>query len=276
MQQASSAKTLEQIRTSARRRLIGAIILVVLAIAILPWILESKPRGSQNSQTEVRVSTAPITPPPLPLPPVSPPSVEITSPTLPVLPGNDGGISAPPTTTGTDNPFFVVEGTTNSPPPIEPGVTMPGSVLGEGSHAQQTSEGYAIRPSSRPIVSSKLRPGEVAPVSTAMSDAVRAAQLLGEPIPPAIRPVATTSATATASASQRFVIQVGAYSDIAKANEVRAKLTMAGFTSYTEVANTNTGKVTRVRVGPVNGRAKADEMAKKIEALGFAVSILPT
>lgn len=274
MQQAPSAKTLEQIRTNARRRLIGAIILVVLAIAILPWVLETKPR---ESETQVQVNTTAMTTPPAHVT-TTPPPLPVAIPPVDsapvVMPPPDMTVSVPPATVESNNPFFVVEGTTEGQT-LEPGITLSGTELGEGAPAQRTSEGYAIRPSGRLVIASKLKPGETAPASSLVSDAARAAALLGEPLPAATRPPATTGGTQTASAAQKFVIQVGAYSDVTKVNEVRAKLTMAGYSSYTEEANTNAGRVTRVRIGPVNGRASADEMAKKIGALGLPVSILP-
>ena len=292
MQQTPSAKSLEQIRTNARRRLIGAIILVVLAIAILPWILENKPR---ESQTEVPVNTAVTTAPPAVVtpsqsfPPMVPPA-ESGPPALPLPQPDQGGGDIPPvpsspsglpTTVSPDHPFFVVEGTVpgNASPDaaytIDPLGGAPDIGVSEGSHAQQTNEGYAIRPANRQTIASKLKPGEVAPTTASANDGARAAALLGEPAPAATRPPATGNGAQTAAASQKFVIQVGAYSDAAKVNEVQAKLTMAGFTSYTEEASTNIGRVTRVRIGPVNGRANADEMARKIGALGLPVSILP-
>lgn len=73
---------------------------------------------------------------------------------------------------------------------------------------------------------------------------------------------------------QRFVVQVGAFADEAKAREVRAKLEKAGFKTYTHVAETKEGKRTRVRVGPFASREEADKAASKIKPLQLQPQIL--
>lgn len=284
-QQAPSAKTLEQIRTSARRRLIGAIILVLLAVLILPWILESTPR---DSQTEVEINTGAVVTPNNTVNTVAvtqPNATTVESVGFSPFPSTNEpvGLSpdelhtvvvpAPSTTVRADNPLFVVEGQEENYA-IEPavvGTVTTGSIIAEGNPVQHTNDGYSIRPTNKPIIASKRKPGETITTAVVTSDAARAAALLGEPV----STVRTPTATTTAELSQKFIIQVGAYSDAVKVNEVRAKLTMAGYTTYTEEASTNTGKMTRVRIGPINGRATADEMAKKIANLGLPVSVLP-
>ena len=72
----------------------------------------------------------------------------------------------------------------------------------------------------------------------------------------------------------RFVVQVGAFSDEAKARDVRAKLEKAGFKTYTHVADTKEGKRTRVRVGPFGTRDEADKVAQKIKQLQLQPAVL--
>ena len=72
----------------------------------------------------------------------------------------------------------------------------------------------------------------------------------------------------------RFVVQVGAYSDIAQAQDARDKLEGSGLTTFTQVAQTADGKRIRVRVGPFELRGDAAKAAEKIRALGFPAAIL--
>ncbi len=75
-------------------------------------------------------------------------------------------------------------------------------------------------------------------------------------------------------ASPRFVVQVGAFTDDAKARDVRAKLDKAGFKTYTHVAETKEGPRTRVRVGPFTSRDEADKAARKIKQLQMQPQVL--
>ena len=71
-----------------------------------------------------------------------------------------------------------------------------------------------------------------------------------------------------------MIVQVGAFADTAKANEVRSKLERAGLKTYTHVIETKDGKRTRVRVGPYEQRSEAEAAAARIKGLGLAASIL--
>ena len=57
----------------------------------------------------------------------------------------------------------------------------------------------------------------------------------------------------------RFVVQVGAFADAAKAREARAKVERAGLKTYTHVAETKDGKRIRVRVGPFDTRGRGGQ-----------------
>ena len=70
-----------------------------------------------------------------------------------------------------------------------------------------------------------------------------------------------------AAKPERFVVQVGAYSEAAKLREVRQKLEKAGLKTYTQVVDTKDGKRTRVRVGPFGSTAEADKVAARIKGL---------
>jgi len=72
----------------------------------------------------------------------------------------------------------------------------------------------------------------------------------------------------------RSVVQVGAYADLAKAKEVRAKLESAGFKTYTQEIDTKDGKRIRVRVGPFATKEEADKTAEKIRKLNLQPPVL--
>jgi DedD protein len=72
----------------------------------------------------------------------------------------------------------------------------------------------------------------------------------------------------------RFVVQVGAFSDVLKAREARVKLEKAGLKTYTQVVTPKEGKRIRVRVGPFENKAEADKVAEKIKKLDLPASVL--
>lgn len=81
-------------------------------------------------------------------------------------------------------------------------------------------------------------------------------------------------ATQEPVAAGRFVVQVGAFADPARAREVRLKLERAGLKTYTHVAETKDGPRTRVRVGPFASKAEAEKTAEKIKKLNLPAGIL--
>jgi len=74
--------------------------------------------------------------------------------------------------------------------------------------------------------------------------------------------------------ASRYVVQVGAFADAARAQEVRLKVERAGLKTYTHVADTKEGRRTRVRVGPFATKAEADRAAEKIRRLELPATIL--
>lgn len=79
---------------------------------------------------------------------------------------------------------------------------------------------------------------------------------------------------APAAKEGRIVVQVGAFADAVKAREARQKLESAGLKTYTQVAETDSGKRIRVRVGPFGSRAEAEKAASKIKSLDLPAAIL--
>ena len=72
----------------------------------------------------------------------------------------------------------------------------------------------------------------------------------------------------------RFVVQVGAFAEAARAREVRLKVEHAGLKTYTQVAQTKDGQRIRVRVGPFATKPEAEKAAAKIKKLDLPVTLL--
>ncbi|MBE0474685.1 SPOR domain-containing protein [Rhodoferax sp.] len=77
-----------------------------------------------------------------------------------------------------------------------------------------------------------------------------------------------------AVADGRFVVQIGAFADAARAREVRMKVESAGLKTYTQVVETKDGKRIRVRVGPFSTKGEAEKAAEKIKKLNLPAVLL--
>jgi DedD protein len=118
-----------------------------------------------------------------------------------------------------------------------------------------------------------------APVAVApQAAASKPAATRPEPVPtktvPAKAEPESRSKVAVADADGRFVVQVGAFSDVGKARETRQRVEKAGLKTYTHVAETKDGRRIRVRVGPFATRAEADKAAGRIKELDLPAAVL--
>jgi len=123
-----------------------------------------------------------------------------------------------------------------------------------------------------PLASPSAKPAEKAPVKVEAkpeptpaktNDAARAQSLLEG------KAAETPAADAT-----RYTVQIGAFADVLKAREARAKLEKAGIKTYTQVVTGSEGRRIRVRVGPVQGKEAANKMAEKIRKLDLPAAVL--
>jgi DedD protein len=119
------------------------------------------------------------------------------------------------------------------------------------------------KPVEKPVEKPKEKTSE--PVKAKVDEAAKAQALL-EGKEADSKPAASTAI--------RFIVQVGAYTDAVKMQEVRSKLEKAGLKTYTQVITAPEGKRTRVRVGPFETRTDVDKVAEKIKKLDLPAAIL--
>jgi len=204
----SDADNLE-IKKRARRRLVGAAALALLAAIVLPMAMDQEP---QLSSQDIQISI--------------PDRDATASQARPIAPSQPAVASEPDV----------------APAPVEqpPGNSPPPAVAATSPVPAPVAEAPAAVP--KPTASPS-REEEAARVKALLS---------GAAVPAAV------------ASSESFVIQIGAFSDEAKASALAAELKKKGFAAYTEKA----GKVTRVRVGPVPARSDAEKLAAKLRSQG--------
>ena len=74
----------------------------------------------------------------------------------------------------------------------------------------------------------------------------------------------------SAAGNERFIVQIGAFAEVSKANEIKGKL---GSGAFTQTVETKDGKRTRVRMGPFKSREEADKAAARAKGLGLPASV---
>ncbi len=88
-----------------------------------------------------------------------------------------------------------------------------------------------------------------------------------EPAAPKPAPAKPAPAPApVAAADTGFAVQLGAFRDSADAEALRARVRAAGFSTFTEQVQTDAGRLTRVLVGPAMDRAAAEQLQAQVKA----------
>lgn len=287
---AEPGDAVQQARTRARRRLIGAVVLLVIGVIGFPLVFETRPRPIPiDIPIEIpRKDTAPA----LVMPPVRPVdrSGALPPPTAAaeVVPEsrNDAGreVSGAAVPIGPGGPPRM-----GSLSPT-PGAHMASASAAHGLEAPRLSASAAARsavaePVRKPLTSASGVAADAARKSAASANALPA------PRKPAAASAsvdgarakalldassAATSDTARGAAldSTRFVVQVGAFAEAVAARETRVRAEKLGLKTYTQVAQTPTGSRIRVRIGPFVNRAEADAALAKARAAGLSAVVL--
>ena len=231
-------------RSQARRRLVGAVVLLAIGIVGFPILFETQPRPLPLDTPIETAARAPAeAAPPLPATPVN------ARPQLvPTVPADAGVEPVPEPASAASAPL-----PTTAPTPSSMPSTTPAPTLASRPAAPQVG---VVQPAAD-------QPAPVASVAT-------------PPAPPAApaAPAAASAAAPAASSAGRFVVQVGAYSDAAMLREARGKVEKLGLKTYTQVIDNDAGKRTRVRIGPFATREEADAAAAKVKRTGLPANIL--
>lgn len=146
-----------------------------------------------------------------------------------------------------------------------------GAVLSEPS---APSTPASAPPASTEPSSPPEPPQPAPPPPVAEAPAAPPPVLAPAPAAEAARPAPAPAATEDDDKPLRLVVQVGAFAENARAQEVRRTIERAGMKTYTHVAETAQGRRIRVRLGPFSSRAEAERAAARVKALGFPAAIL--
>ena len=304
-----SAGQVESVRVRARRRLIGAAVLVLAAVVGLPMLFESKPRPlAVDTPIEV---TRPDGLPAVTVPPprsavggepagVTPrPGPAASEPIITESQAEAGReVVRPPTGTVPDGmrPISPSEVTRHAEPPrdLPPSERPPEPKVADPKAKPASAKPEASKPERHPEPKPKDK-GDSGRRET--SDAARAKALLEgqDEAPVKLAKSGKSDSKADgkteksdkkhetkaephadkAATGGRFVIQVGAFSQSSSAEAAIAQVGKLGLKAYAQEVDTASGKRTRVRLGPFASREEADRAAARLKAGGQAAAVLP-
>jgi len=220
----------QDFKRRARRRLIGAIALVLFLVIVPPWIMEREPKPSVSGLSVEIPSQDAKRPPPRVSPAAKPDEKPAAPPEKPAKSEERAGDAGAP----------------------EPRRTAPESAEPEPAKPRPEAPARTEKPAEKPV-----KPPEAGAATAAKpaardtarkSDAERAEALLaGAP-------------------SATYVVPVGTYASGEGVKQVQARLSGIGIKSYTEAAGNGQ---TRVRAGPFASREAADRARDKLAGAGF-------
>lgn len=228
------SEDLLQLKKRARRRLVGAIALVLFALIVLWTALDSTPPTNIAGGNNIEIISS--------SPALLEPSVVTAAPEI-------ASIAA-----------------ASEIPELAPEVTQaltpsPVPQYRSASEAQTVLPGKLVTHQKKVVVTPVPTPKPTPTIKPTSAPAVDPLRIL--------EGLDGTPAAAANTADKRYYIQVGAYADAEKAAQVVSKLKGEGVPAYSEKVTTEKGALTRVRVGPVKDEAKAQSYLKKMGGLGL-------
>jgi DedD protein len=246
-------ENIEVVRRRARYRLIGAVVLVLIAVVGFPLVFDTQPRPVAVDTPIVipdRQAVAPLTAS-APVPAAQAPAKpwKIAPETLSTQAGLDPREEVVPPSA----PAAVAVQETK-PEPVEKPKEK------QADKPKEKADAGHAKDDAKALQAAKDKAdAEAKAKSKSKVDADKAKALL----------------EGKSASSERVIIQVGAFSDAGKLREVRQKLEKSGFKTYTQVVEGKDGKpTTRVRVGPYDSRDEADKAAARIRKLDLSPAVL--
>ncbi|WP_430231640.1 SPOR domain-containing protein [Nitrosomonas communis] len=225
------------LRKRARRRLVGAVTLVILSVVFLPMILDSEPKQEQQ-EVDILI-----------------PSEDVVSESFPwMTPGEpiDQDSNA-----GTGS-----------------GELLPFSVPEFPQSDDESTEGYSVSripiPSSKPRFNKPVTQTNKSSIQAARPESPKVQAAKPESIQAAKPESVQTAKTESPKVEGKFVIQLGAFADPTKAKQQQQNLAASGVDAYIETIKVGGNEMVRVRVGPFPTRKAAEEGYEKLKKMGLS------
>lgn len=228
------------LRRRARRRLVGAVALALLAVVVLPMVFDPEPRPlGDNVEIRIPDQTAPFQPSP-----AAPTGATGQGATATAEPAEPPEITAP---------------TPAEPAPVEPPAkAVPAGKPDDKAKAPIEPASTAAKPATKPAAKSIDKPIPKAAEKVTAKPADR-------PSPAKQTAPSKAAEPKSAASGDAYYLQLGVFASRANAEQMVARAKAAGF----KAAVTQNGSQFKVRVGPIPDRAKAVDYQGKLKARGL-------
>lgn len=276
------------LKKRARRRLVGAIALVLLAALILPSLMDSEP-AIPAGELNISIPDMPA-PPEEPLATTSAPeaatapqSAEAAGAITPPAAPADAAAQQAPQQEEEAMPLPASVSASEAPAPApapaketpSSGVqTAPLAPLAPAATPEPSAPAAPVKeetPKAEKPAAQKAKPA-ASKAEADKAERERAEAALAGRKPEARPAAAAPKADSASGGGKRYLVQVAAVSNAEKAKGIVATLRKNGFNAYTEKA----GELTRIRVSGYNSREAAEQAAEKIRNLKSDVKFSPT
>jgi DedD protein len=247
-------------RTLARRRLIGAAVLLLVAVVVFPLVFETQPRPLPlDTPIQLAKGAGPVA------------TGTVVRPVTPRAPAPEAPASDPVAAP--------VE-----PVPADATASAAAAAAAAAPLPAAASAPPAAAPTPAPVApapqAKAAKAAEPAPAAKAALPVAKAAEPAPAPKPPpaarADASAASAAASAPAAQGARFVVQVGAFADATQVRDLRARLDKLGLRKhYVQTVEGKGGsRINRVRLGPYATRDEAARAAARLKDSGLPGQVL--
>lgn len=253
----------------ARRRLVGAIALVLAVVIGLPMILDSEPKPLADD-IAIQIPSKDK--------PASSTAGERSASTA-----SSSATSRVPASASLDKKEEVID----MPNPAAHAVPAETAKPTESRKPAETSKPSLAAGTTPVVVKPETKP-EAKPVVKPEKPDTRIVMNHPERSDEAARAMAILEGKAESKAdsdieaksavdkkSEKFVVQVAALATQQKVNELQGKLQDAGIKSYTQKVATESGERIRIRIGPLSSKEDADKVRAKLGKIGLSGTVVP-
>lgn len=250
------------LKKRARRRLVGATALALLAVIVLPMVMDQEAKPP-TQDIQIRI------------PSQDPASNAFSSRIASTQPdiaktSADASTSRP----SASNASALANPSANSPvtptPAQPPAAAMSVSKISANA-SNVTSTTSTTSTSNAPSAASTSNapaPHGADKPSTGKAETSPSSQEKAVAEKPKADESAHTTTAVAPSSNEHWIIQLGAYQEHGNVKVLQAKIKELGYRSYTEKIDTANGARTRVRAGPFADRASAEKAQERLKKIG--------
>ena len=292
-------------KKKARHRLVGAIALCLVAAVVVPMLLESEPRTGLRSlpMTVEAAANSTRADQPWIRPPVADEAARSVMPDQVVMleegaagqpaasgqgapraPGDQPSVNLPDLSarTGQDPETPATPAVPpSSPQPARAAASDTAAGRGRAAAGQDAANpARPARPATAPSGNTTQRPANAPlpkPLPMTQGGAQSDADSRPDVLARLIDQVDSGSNAARPTArqqSRRFLVQVGAYSNVKSARAAVDRVAKAGLNAYQETVKTSNGDWIRVRVGPFASREDAEQAQQALKRAGVTAALI--